>query len=99
MNTIVWKPRKSDKNYILFQLEIGQKNFFTKLNTYKNMRDPEDEDSPDYGPNRLAELSRTDPEKYRRIVNHHLDKNDTIEQWQQRNLERAKDDLARQRLS
>lgn len=61
------------------------------------MTDPEDEEYYNYGPNSLAELSQSNPEKYRRIVNHHLENGDTIERWEQRNLEQAKEDLAQQR--
>ena len=65
---------------------------------YDQDGDPNPE-ARDYGPNELAELSLTDPDKYRRIVESNLDANDTVEAWQDRNRERALDDLARQRLN
>lgn len=61
----------------------------------RNLHDEDDDN--DYSPNRLAELSVQNPRKYREIVNSNLDESDTIEAWQQRNLEWAKDCLAHQR--
>lgn len=46
------------------------------------------EDSYDYSPNELAELSIDNPRKYRELVNSNLEDGDTIENWEQRNLER-----------
>lgn len=60
----------------------------------RNLSDPEDDN--DYGPNRLAELSYENPVLYRKIVNSNLDDNDSVERWEERNLERAKQDLAQQ---
>lgn len=51
----------------------------------------------DYGPNELAELRRTNPEKYRRVVQSNLEEGDTIERWQERNLKSAQEYLAQQR--
>lgn len=61
------------------------------------MKDPEDEDSPDYGPNELARLSIEHHSKYLRIINASLEDGDSVERWQQRNMQRAKEDLAWQR--
>lgn len=58
----------------------------------RNLSD--EEDDYNYGPNELAELSRSNPDKYRKIVESNLQDGDSIERWQQRNLERAKEDLA-----
>ena len=58
------------------------------------MRDLTDEENDyDYGSNELAELSINHREKYRRIVNSNLDDNDSVERWEQRNLEWAKEML------
>jgi len=62
-----------------------------------NLSENDDDYSVDYGPNRLAELSQENPRLYREIVNSNLEEGDTIERWENRNLERAKDDLAWQR--
>lgn len=61
----------------------------------RNLSDPEDDYN--YGPNELARLSYENPLKYREIVNSNLDDDDTIERWQERNLERAKEDIAWQK--
>jgi hypothetical protein len=50
-----------------------------------------------YAPNDLAHLSIWHREKYERIVNSNLKEGDTIEQWQQRNLEYAQKHLRQQR--
>lgn len=47
----------------------------------------DDEDNYNYSPNELAELSISDPSKYREIVNQNIDENDTVEKWERRNLE------------
>lgn len=57
----------------------------------RNLKDEEDEH--DYGPNELAELSYHNPAKYKQIVNSNLDDNDSIEKWEKRNLEWAKEML------
>ena len=57
----------------------------------------EDGNDYDYSPNELAELSRNNPRLYREVVESNLDENDSVENWQQRNLEWAKDCLAEQR--
>lgn len=59
----------------------------------------ENPEAKDYGPNALAELHRTNPEKYRRVVESNLDEGDSVERWQDRNSERAADYLAQQRLN
>jgi len=41
----------------------------------------------DYSPNELARLSISNPEKYTEVVSGNLDKGDTVEKWEQRNLE------------
>ena len=55
------------------------------------------DDSYDYSPNELSELSRNNPQLYREIVESNLDENDSVEKWQQRNLEWAKECLEEQR--
>lgn len=57
----------------------------------------DDEDFHDYSPNELAELSTDNPRKYREIVNSNLDEGDSVERWQNRNLERAREFLENQR--
>jgi hypothetical protein len=57
----------------------------------------EDGNDHDYWPNELAELSRTNPQLYREIIESNLSEDDTVEEWQQRNLKRAQEDLAEQR--
>lgn len=57
----------------------------------------DEDDDYDYGPNELANLSIDNPRKYRDVVNSNLEVGDTIGDWQQRNLEWAKDCLAQQR--
>ena len=58
-----------------------------------------DEDGNDhaYWPNELAELRRTNPNLYHEVVQSNLEEDDTVEQWEQRNLKRAQEDLAEQR--
>lgn len=57
----------------------------------------DEDDDYDYSPNELAELSRKHNEKYRQIVQSNLEDGDSIEQWEQRNLDRAKEYLRRQK--
>jgi len=58
------------------------------------MRDKtDDEDEYDYGPNELAELSRTNPDKYQKLVQSNLEEGDTVQKWEQRNLEYAQKHL------
>lgn len=59
----------------------------------------EDGNDYDYSPNELAELSRNNPRLYREVVESNLDENDSVEKWEQRNLEWAKDCLAEQRCN
>lgn len=47
----------------------------------------DEEDMHDYSPNELARLSEENPKKYKEIVSSNLESGDTIEKWQQRNLE------------
>lgn len=47
----------------------------------------DDEDEHDYSPNELANLSVDHRKKYREIVQSNLESGDTVEKWQQRNLE------------
>lgn len=47
----------------------------------------DDENLHDYFPNELATLSIKNPDKYREIVQSNLERGDTIEKWEQRNLE------------
>lgn len=62
------------------------------------MRNNYDQDDDyNHSPNELAELSINDPRRYRQIVQSNLEEGDTIEAWQQRNLERNREDLERQR--
>jgi hypothetical protein len=62
------------------------------------MRNLEDEDDNyDYSPNELAELARKNPNLYANIVNSNLNDGDTIEKWQSRNTEYAKECLEHQR--
>jgi hypothetical protein len=54
----------------------------------RNYSDPEDD--YDYSPNELSNLSMNNPLKYREVVQSNLDPDDTLENWQQRNLEHMK---------
>ena len=53
------------------------------------------EDDHDYSPNELARLSIEHNKKYREIVESNLEQGDTVEKWQQRNLERMQEYLRR----
>lgn len=55
---------------------------------YNKAQPDEDGNDHDYSPNELAELSRNNPRLYKEIVESNLGDNDTVEQWEQRNLER-----------
>ena len=64
----------------------------------RNLNDlDEDGNDYDYSPNELATLSRTNPRLYKEVVESNLDDGDSIEKWQNRNLEWAKECLAEQR--
>jgi hypothetical protein len=63
----------------------------------RNLSD--EEDDHDYSPNELARLSSEHNSKYRSIVNSNLESGDTIENWQARNMARAKEFLEHQRRS
>ena len=56
----------------------------------RNQNITDEEYNYDYSPNELAELNINNPQKYRDVVNSNLSDNDTIEDWEQRNLERIK---------
>lgn len=47
----------------------------------------------DYSPNELFEVSKNNPRLYRSIVESNLEDNDSVENWEQRNLDRAKEYL------
>ncbi len=55
------------------------------------------DDSYDYAPNELSELRVSNPSLYREVVESNLSSGDTIEKWQQRNLDWAKECLDHQR--
>ena len=57
------------------------------------------DDSYDYSPNELAELSQRDPKKYNRMVSSNLSDEDSVDRWEQRNLQRARDYLAHQKAN
>ena len=64
----------------------------------RNLNDlDEDGNDYDYSPNELAELSRNNPRLYKEVVESNLDDGDSIEKWQNRNLEWSKECLAEQR--
>jgi len=52
-------------------------------------------DSYDYSPNELANLAESDNSRYRQIVESNLEDNDSVEDWEQRNLDRAKKYLSK----
>jgi hypothetical protein len=56
----------------------------------------DEEDEHDYSPNELAELSYRHNDKYREVVQSNLESGDTIEKWEQRNLEWAQECLRKQ---
>lgn len=64
-------------NYLLKQ---------SKKPMYNNTKEWE-EDSHDYRPNELAQLAREHNKLYREIVQSNLEPDDTVEAWEQRNLE------------
>lgn len=47
------------------------------------------EDSYDYSPNELAELSINNPRLYKEVVESNLEKGDSVEDWEKRNLDWA----------
>ncbi len=62
------------------------------------MRNLHDEDDDyDYSPNELANLSVQHKAKYDKIVQSNLESGDTIKDWEQRNLDRMKEFLNRQK--
>jgi hypothetical protein len=61
------------------------------------MRDQNTEDGElghDYSPNQLARLSIDNPQLYRRVVESNLEDDDTVDDWEARNLENAKRHLS-----
>lgn len=46
-----------------------------------------DDDEYDYSPNELAELSIRHRDKYEKIVQSNLDAGDSVDKWEQHNLE------------
>ena len=44
----------------------------------------------DYSPNQLARLSADNPELYRRVVQSNLDEDDSVEDWEGRNMDNAR---------
>ncbi len=64
----------------------------------RNQNSDQDNDH-DYSPNELSRLSIDNPRLYREVVSSNLEEGDTIENWQQRNLEKAKEGLAWQRAN
>jgi len=64
----------------------------------RNLNDlDEDGNDYDYSPNELVELSRNNPRLFKEVVESNLDDGDSIEKWENRNLEWAKECLAEQR--
>lgn len=55
------------------------------------------EDQHDYSPNQLARLSYENPREYQAVVQSNLERGDTVEKWEQRNLEWAQKMLRQQR--
>jgi hypothetical protein len=53
----------------------------------------DDEDDYNYSKNELAELSIDNPKAYRQIISSNLSDEDTIDRWEQRNLEWAQSKL------
>lgn len=66
----------------------------TKTRTMRNNYD--EDDDYDYSPNEFVYMPN---DKYRQIVQSNLSDDDTVEAWEQRNLEIAKDFLAHQRVN
>lgn len=56
-----------------------------------------EEDEHNYSPNELAHLSINHKSLHDEIINSNLEDGDTIEKWQQRNLEWAQECLRQQR--
>jgi hypothetical protein len=51
------------------------------------------DDSYNYSPNELAQLSIDNPRLYREVIESNLDSEDSVENWEQRNLDWAKEQL------
>jgi len=56
------------------------------------------EDQYDYSPNQLADLSINNPREYRAVVESNLEPGDTVEKWEQRNLEWAQQHINQQKF-
>ena len=54
----------------------------------RNLNAEDDEDNYDYKPNELANLAYWNRRKYEEIVKSNLEEGDTVQDWEQRNLER-----------
>lgn len=61
------------------------------------MRDLEEEDSYDYGPNEMVNLRYRDPAKYDKIMSQNVGDKDQIDAFYKENLRRAKDYINQQR--
>ncbi len=55
-----------------------------------NSKNADPDITHDYSPNELGNLASSNPELYREIVESNLNEGDTIEDWQQRNMDRHK---------
>lgn len=64
----------------------------------RNLNNDGEDNSYDYAPNELANLSTENPRKYREIVESNLERGDSVEKWERRNMERAKAFLSGQRV-
>jgi ribosomal protein S6 len=62
----------------------------------KTSWDDEEPNMHNYSPNELAYLSQNNKEKYRKIVESNLSEGDSVEEWERRNLDRAKQYLNQQ---
>lgn len=61
------------------------------------MRDLEDEDSYNYGPNEMVDLKYNNPRLYDKIMNQNVGDKDQIDAFYKENLRRAKDYINQQR--
>lgn len=68
---------------------------FLKLNNLRNKYD--EDDDHDYSPNELANLAESHKAKHDQIINSNLEREDSIENWQKRNIEWAQECLRQQR--
>jgi len=56
----------------------------------QNQDEDREYDFHNYSPNELAELSISNPSKYKEIVESNLNEDDSINSWEQRNLQNVK---------